>query len=138
MNEGKFCSRACRNRAYPNEGPRGPNPKLAGKNNPAWKGGRYIEPDKGYVMVLKRDHPRARANGYVLEHILVAEKMLGRPLTETEEVHHKDLNRANNDPSNLKVYANHLEHWMDEHYPTVAAARDVANSRKRSKGSRQR
>ena len=137
VNAGKFCSRACRNRAHRNTGPRGPNPNLARENNPAWTGGRYIEPDKGYVMIRQPNHPRARKNGYVLEHILVAEKMLGRPLTATEEVHHKDLNRANNEPSNLKIYANHLEHWMDEHYPTVAAARDAASSRKRSKGSRQ-
>lgn len=137
MNAGKFCSRACRNKVHLNEGPRGPNPKLAGPNNPAWKGGRYIEPDKGYVMILMRNHPRARKNGYVLEHILVAEKMLGRPLTETEEVHHRDLNRANNAPDNLKIYATHLEHWMAEHYDTVASARDAANSRKRSKDSPQ-
>ena len=88
-------------------------------------------------MVRMPEHPRARQNGYVLEHILVAEKMLGRSLTDEEEVHHRDLNRANNAPPNLKIYATHLEHWMDEHYETVAAARDVANSRKSMRGSAQ-
>lgn len=99
------------------------------ENNPAWKGGRYLEPDKGYVMILNRQHPRARQNGYVCEHILVAEKMLGRPLLPGEEVHHKNRDRADNRPENLKVYASHLEHWMEEHYETVAAARDAAASR---------
>ncbi len=105
-----------------------------GADNPAWKGGRYIEPDKGYVMVRMPDHPRARANGYVLEHILVAEAMLGRPLAEGEEVHHINKNRADNRPENLKVYASHLEHWMVEHYTDVASARDAANSKRSTRG----
>ncbi len=108
---------------------------MHGANNPAWKGGRYIEPEKGYVMVRMPSHPRARMNGYVLEHILVAEKMMGRSLLPGEEVHHKNLKRADNDPENLQVYQSHTEHWMIEHYETVAAARDAANSRKTSKDS---
>ena len=129
-NAGKFCSRACRNKVHLSTGPRGPNPKLAGVNNPAWVGGTYIEPDKGYRMILMRDHPRARANGYVLEHILVAEKKLGRPLTPEEEVHHRNHIKTDNDPDNLVIYKDHLEHWMTEHYPDVARARDVANLKK--------
>lgn len=34
----------------------------------------------GYPVVYLPDHPRAKSNGYVREHILVAEKYLGRPL----------------------------------------------------------
>ena len=135
INAGKFCSRACRNRAHKSIGVRGPNPKLAMENNPAWKGGRYVEPGKGYVMVLARAHPRARANGYVCEHILVAEAMLGRQLAPGEEVHHINRDRVDNRPENLKVYASHIEHWMAEHYETVAAARDAAASRVRLTGS---
>ena len=135
MNAGKFCSRACRNKVHKSIGPRGPNPKLAGEKNPAWSGGRYIEPVKGYVMIRNPSHPRARQNGYVLEHILVAEQMLGRPLTETEEVHHINRVRSDNDPKNLRIYANHLDHWMTEHYEDVARARDAASSRRHSEGS---
>lgn len=137
-NAGKFCSHACRNKVRLNTGPRGPNPKLARENNPAWKGGSYIEPDKGYRMILMRDHPRARANGYVLEHILVMEKKLGRLLEPEEEVHHRNHIKTDNRPDNLIVYKTHLEHWMTEHYSDVASARDAANSRKSSKGSAQR
>ncbi len=102
---------------------------MRGKNNPAWAGGRYIEPGKGYVMVRMPSHPRARQNGYVLEHVLVAEKMLGRPLHAGEEVHHKNRNRADNRSENLEVFSSHREHWMREHYEDVARARNAANSR---------
>jgi hypothetical protein len=88
-------------------------------------------------MILMRDHPRARKNGYVLEHILVAEKMLGRALKPGEEVHHKNRKRADNRPSNLQIFSTHLAHWMQEHYQDVANARDAANSRKSLKASRQ-
>jgi len=107
--------------------------QLFGADNPDWKGGRYIEPEKGYVMIRQQDHPRARANGYVLEHILVAEKMLGRPLLPEEEVHHLNRDRTDNRPENLQVYATHLVHWMGEHYEDVARARDAANSSRNGK-----
>ena len=108
-------------------------PPLTGESNPAWRGGRYIEPKKGYVMIRHPNHPRARTNGYVLEHILVAESMMGRPLVRGEELHHINKNRADNRPENLRVYQSHREHWIKEHYREVAAARDAANSRRRTR-----
>lgn len=44
------------------------------------------------------------------EHIVVAERQLGRPLYRGAEVHHKDQNPANNDPTNLQVCKNAEEH----------------------------
>lgn len=105
--------------------------KMRGPKNPVWRGGSYIEPGKGYRMIRMPNHARARVNGYVLQHIVIAEAMLGRPLAPGEEVHHRNEQRADNRPANLQVYATHREHWMTEHYETVAAARDAANSRKR-------
>lgn len=60
---------------------------LSREKNPSWKGGRYVN-DVGYVMVLDPSHPRAMANGYIREHILIAERALGKPLPEGVQVHH--------------------------------------------------
>ena len=59
----------------------------------------------GYVQVYMPEHHLASANGMVYEHMLVAERMLGRPLRKEEVVHHKDTNRSNNNPNNLLVFA---------------------------------
>lgn len=44
------------------------------------------------------------------EHRVIAEQMLGRPLTDTEVVHHIDGDKRNNDPSNLMVFPSQVEH----------------------------
>lgn len=56
-----------------------------------------------FVLVFQPKHPRAVAQGYVPEQYLVAEKVLGRPLTPDEEVRHKNGNTQDNRPSNLEV-----------------------------------
>ena len=72
---------------------------------PAWNRGlgKGFVFSGGYKMIKKRDHPRAWANGYVYEHILVLEKKLGRPLEPHEVSHHLDGNQLNNSPNNLIV-----------------------------------
>ena len=64
----------------------------------------------GYYDVYYPEHPRARKNGSVLMHIMVAEKILGRQLKKEEVVHHIDSNRLNNSISNLMVFATHSDH----------------------------
>ena len=44
--------------------------------------------NNGYKMVYKPDHPKGVANGNVHEHILIAEKALGKPLPKGAIVHH--------------------------------------------------
>mgnify|MGYP000855394908 FL=1 len=80
-----------------------------GSNNPAWRGGRMIDPD-GYVLILRPGHPHATRHGYVREHRLVMEAKLGRYLTRQEVVHHIDGDRGNNHPDNLAVFASNDEH----------------------------
>jgi hypothetical protein len=78
-------------------------PHAKGKDHQSWKGGIIIKPS-GYVMVWRPGHPRAdKHHGYVYQHILVMEEILGRPLDKDEQVHHLDGNRSNNSRENLIV-----------------------------------
>lgn len=65
---------------------------------------------KGYLLIRTKGHHRADQRGYVFEHILIAEKILGRPIGKEEAVHHIDGDKRNNLPSNLLVLANNTEH----------------------------
>jgi len=72
---------------------------------------------KGYKVIYCPGHLHARNNGYVYEHILVMEKILGRHLNSEEVVHHIDGNKLNNSPDNLMVFPNNVEH-MKHHWKT--------------------
>ena len=82
-----------------------------GKSNPNWKGGRKLH-GEGYIQILKPEHSRADKRGYVFEHILVAEKKLGRSLKPEEVVHYDDENRANNDWYNLIICDSQYYHMQ--------------------------
>jgi uncharacterized protein (DUF1330 family) len=56
---------------------------------------------RGYVLVRRNDHPAADIRGYVYQHRLVMEKVLGRPLTAGERVRHRDGDPGNNRAENL-------------------------------------
>lgn len=66
-----------------------------------WKG-RFVN-SAGYVRVVVPNHPRATRGGYVFEHILVAERAIGRFLNDNERVHHVNENRQDNRNENLIV-----------------------------------
>lgn len=61
----------------------------------------------GYRVIHLPNHPRAMKNsnwdGYVYEHIVIAEKYLGRRISDTEVVHHLNGNREHNRSENLLV-----------------------------------
>lgn len=80
-----------------------------GKNNPRWKGGKYITGD-GYLDILTPNHPYCNSRGYVEEHRLVMEKHLGRVLLPTERIHHINGIKTDNRIENLMLFSNHSNH----------------------------
>jgi HNH endonuclease len=69
---------------------------------------RWVDP-KGYVFVkCDPDHPNARSKyGWIAEHVLVMSELLGRPLRPGESVHHRNLLKGDNRPSNLELWTSH-------------------------------
>lgn len=78
------------------------------EENSNWKGG--VSWVSGYRCIYLPEHPRAHPNGYVYEHIIIAEATLGRPLRNNEVVHHSDGNKRNNAPENIRVLNSQSEH----------------------------
>lgn len=75
----------------------------------------------GYKLIYKPENPSSMTNkcwkGYVYEHIVVMEELLGRRLKEGEVVHHLDCCRSNNHTSNLILLSRgdhkKLHGWID-------------------------
>lgn len=57
----------------------------------------------GYKMVRSNDG--CNSSGYIMEHRLVMQQMMGRILKKEENVHHKDGNKLNNQADNLELWA---------------------------------
>jgi len=98
-----YCSKECINYSLVAEGIN------LRENNGNWRGGEIVT-NRGYKKILVGSHPRADRDGYVLEHILVMEKSIGRLLTKKEVVHHIDHNKLNNNIKNLMLFGSHPEH----------------------------
>lgn len=98
-----------------------------GALNATWRGGRVLVATSkrqrgerasfgnGYYYILDPTHPNANKTGYVAEHIQVATEERGRPLAEGELVHHINLDKHDNSPSNL-VIASRQQHanWHNQ------------------------
>lgn len=92
----KYCSRGCAARST--------GRAKRGVRGARWKGGRILR--RGYVLIYRPDHhsiPEGSSRKYVLEHRLVMEEHLGRPLSRRETIHHKNGNRADNRIENLEL-----------------------------------
>lgn len=75
---------------------------------------RYVS-SHGYVCVYRPSNPAADKKGYVYEHRVIMEMHLGRYLAPSEEVHHIDHNKQNNDIQNLCILSSSEHHKLHRH-----------------------
>lgn len=124
---GRYCSRACRNKAHPATGPC-PSKGHKGARNAAWKGGITFKRNKGnyigpkYVRCPATYLAMARKDGYIMEHRLVMAQVCDRILDRVEVVHHRDHNTRNNTPINLELWPDNRSHKAFEHSRIVIGA----------------
>jgi hypothetical protein len=67
----------------------------------SYKGGRHKF--MGYTRVVAKTHPRSSKSMYTFEHILIAEKVLGKYLPEKAVIHHINGNKSDNRNENLVI-----------------------------------
>lgn len=82
----------------------GPIPRY-GPDNHMWKGGVHTD-KRGYV------HVRVNGKNRYL-HRIMGEKVLGRPLKQSEVVHHFDGNRGHNENSNFVICTQAYHSWLE-------------------------
>lgn len=81
-----------------------------GEENPNFKGGRRLKAD-GYIQIYQPNHHRATSQGYILEHILIWERVHGKQLPKDWVIHHLNGIKGDNRPENL-VAMSRKKHYI--------------------------
>ena len=82
----------------------------------------------GYIFIRLPSHPRSRPNGYVKRAVLVVERVLGRFISEHEDVHHVNGVKTDDRPENLAVLS-HSAHAR-YHITVATSCRDCGRTHK--------
>ena len=85
---------------------------------------------KGYPLIYEPTHPKANNRGYVHEHVLIAEKALGKFLPKGCEVHHIDKNKIDVSSGNLVICQDRAYHMLLHQRQRAFDACGNANFRK--------
>lgn len=86
-----------------------PEKRKYGKEHWNWKGGRY-KSERGYILIIAPNHPNKTKQGYIRQHRLIVEQIIGRYLNKIEVVHHINGILDDNRPENLYLFNSHSEH----------------------------
>lgn len=83
-----------------------------------------------HKMVYRPSHPKASKSGDVYEHVIVAERALGRFMPAGSEIHHVDGNPRNNAASNLVICQDKAYHKLLHARTRVVRAGGNPNTQK--------
>lgn len=97
---------------------------------PNWRHGNYrngkSKTSAGYILTEAFEHPHADSRGRIYEHILVAEKALGKILPLKAKVHHINEVADDNRNRNLVICENQAYHMLlHSRMRALAATGDV-------------
>jgi len=101
---------------------------IKGENNPRWNNG-IAYAKAGYVFIRSHKHPHKDRRGYVLEHRLVVEKIIGRYLLKSEPIHHLGKT-SDNRPQMLMAFISNSAHKRFEQGGKVKPEEIIFDGRK--------
>lgn len=110
------------------------NRSIARKGEKAsnWNGGRR-KTSKGYIQILKPNHPRSDSAGYVMEHIVVFEEETGIRIPPNCCIHHLNGVKSDNRIENLCMMT-HAAHTVFHHKGIPCSPETIEKIKKTKRG----